>query len=110
MSKELPFLLLQTPKMTFFTSFRFIDLAQIICKVPETVPDHNLSSSEDEIATGYASEPGVYRQRSFRHYQKRTISLSDADLDSDDMDELPIRLTSPPVKNLVNKSPSKDDA
>lgn len=39
------------------THFRFIDLAQIICKVPETVPDH-LSSSEDEMATGYASEPG----------------------------------------------------
>lgn len=85
-------------------------MAQIICKVPQTVPDHNFSSSEDEIAGGYSSEPGLYHQRvPFQHMQKRTISLSDAEMDSDDLDDFPIQLTSPPVRKIVNKSASNDD-
>lgn len=36
--------------------YTFVDLAQIVCKVPETVPE-NPSSTEDEEFGGYVSEP-----------------------------------------------------
>lgn len=38
------------------TEYTFVDLAQIVCKVPETVPE-NPSSTEDEEFGGYVSEP-----------------------------------------------------
>lgn len=45
-------------KYTFFFSDRytFVDLAQIVCKVPDPVPE-NQSSTDDEGFGGYVSEP-----------------------------------------------------
>lgn len=38
--------------------YTFVDLAQIVCKVPETLPEVH-SSTEDEDLGGYASEPST---------------------------------------------------
>jgi len=44
--------------------YSFIDLAQIVCKLPETQTDpstHSYLYSEDEDMDGYISEPSIYR-------------------------------------------------
>lgn len=47
------------------SEYTFIDLAQIVCKLPETYVDRNLQAnyffSEDEDYDGYISEPSTYR-------------------------------------------------
>jgi lysophospholipid hydrolase len=43
-----------------FNEYTFIDLAQIVCKsLPETYPDRNYYSSDEEEYDGYASEPST---------------------------------------------------
>jgi lysophospholipid hydrolase len=42
-----------------FNEYTFIDLAQIVCKLPETYPDRNYYSSDEEDYDGYASEPST---------------------------------------------------
>lgn len=48
--------------------YSFIDLAQIVCKLPETRIEHAYVSSSDEDYDGYISEPSnlvIYSQMSF---------------------------------------------
>lgn len=40
--------------------YTFTDLAQIVCKVPETYPEKLYSDSDDEDFDGYISEPYTY--------------------------------------------------
>lgn len=47
------------------SEYTFVDLAQIVCKVPETVPE-TASSSEDERFGGYVSEPSASVRVSIR--------------------------------------------
>lgn len=39
--------------------YSFIDLAQIVCKLPETRNEKSYSSSSDEEYDGYISEPNM---------------------------------------------------
>jgi lysophospholipid hydrolase len=73
---------------TPFTQYTFVDLAQIVCKVPETCQDRQSDdmSSEDEYFGGYASEPTNLRAnlkkiRQFRH--GGSLSLSENEYESD---------------------------
>lgn len=42
-----------------FCRYTFIDLAQIVCRLPETRAEKNYSSSSDEEFDGYISEPST---------------------------------------------------
>lgn len=65
-SKEPP----QPDNHASLSEYTFIDLAQIVCKLPETVIDRdqqnqNYFFSEDEDYDGYISEPSIYNRVSF---------------------------------------------
>lgn len=69
------------------SQYTFVDLAQIVCKVPVTCQDRHSDelSSEDEYI-GYASEPSSFRQSSKPSRQFRTggsLSLSENEYESD---------------------------
>ncbi|KAM7350594.1 patatin like phospholipase domain containing sws isoform 3-T3 [Cochliomyia hominivorax] len=71
------------------SEYTFIDLAQIVCKLPETYVDHPQQHhtyfySEDEDYDGYISEPSNYNRNQIK--MKRTgtsLSLSENEMDSD---------------------------
>jgi lysophospholipid hydrolase len=68
--------------------YSFVDLAQIVCKVPETHQERHddLSSEDDDYFVGYASEPSTLRSNT-KHRQLRTggsLSLSENEYESDD--------------------------
>lgn len=72
------------PRLNQYT---FVDLAQIVCKVPVTCQDRHSDelSSEDEYI-GYASEPTSFRQSLKPSRQLRTggsLSLSENEYESD---------------------------
>lgn len=46
-------------QMHSLSEYTFVDLAQIVCKIPETNPD-KYSFSEDEEFDGYISEPSTF--------------------------------------------------
>uniref|UniRef100_A0A182PFX8 Neuropathy target esterase sws n=1 Tax=Anopheles epiroticus TaxID=199890 RepID=A0A182PFX8_9DIPT len=70
--------------------YSFVDLAQIVCKVPETYPERGYSSSEDDYYDGYASEPSsMPLKKSYNMPLMRSagsLSLSDNDMDSDELE------------------------
>lgn len=88
---------------TPFTQYTFVDLAQIVCKVPETCQDRQSDdmTSEDEYFGGYASEPTNLRVklkpiRQFRHGGSLSLSENEYESDyseSDVPDEKPFDLT-----------------
>jgi lysophospholipid hydrolase len=76
--------------------YTFVDLAQIVCKVPVTCQDRHSDelSSEDEYFAGYASEPTSLRTNLKQIRQLRTggsLSLSENEYesDSDDQSDVP---------------------
>lgn len=73
--------------------YTFIDLAQIVCKVPETYPERCYSSSEDDYYDGYASEPSnipMNKSASLRIMRAAgSLSLSENEMDSDEL-EIPV--------------------
>ena len=75
------------------SSYTFTDLAQIVCRIPETYPDQHYSSSEDEYYDGYISEPSTLHMKARNRFRmKRTggsLSLSENEFDSDDL-EMPV--------------------
>ncbi|EAA06510.6 AGAP000467-PA [Anopheles gambiae str. PEST] len=70
--------------------YSFVDLAQIVCKVPETYPERGYSSSEDDYYDGYASEPSsMPLKKGYNMPLMRSagsLSLSDNDMDSDELE------------------------
>lgn len=71
------------PKLNQYT---FVDLAQIVCKIPVTCQDHHsdeLSSEEEYI--GYASEPTSFRTtlKKMRQRTGGSLSLSENEYESD---------------------------
>lgn len=50
------------------SEYTFIDLAQIVCKLPETYTDSNFLYSEDEEFDGYISEPSTFHTVSYKLY------------------------------------------
>lgn len=72
--------------------YSFVDLAQIVCKVPETQQaQHDDLSSDDEYFAGYASEPSTLRM-SAKRIPLRTggsLSLSENEYESDDDSDVP---------------------
>lgn len=94
-----------------YSHYTFVDLAQIVCKVPVTCQDRQSDdmSSEDEYFGGYASEPSNLRvnskpTRTFRH--GGSLSLSENEYESDysesDVadDEKPSKIMSSKSKEL----------
>lgn len=77
-------------------SFRytFVDLAQIVCKLPETYPEREEFSSDDEYYGGYASEPSTMPNPRLRKIRAGgSLSLSENEFDSDEdeyEDEMPV--------------------
>lgn len=90
-----------------FSHYTFVDLAQIVCKVPVTCQDRQSDdmSSEDEYFGGYASEPSSLRvnpkpTRIFRH--GGSLSLSENEYESDYSEsDVP---EEKPAKNVSTKS------
>lgn len=70
------------------SNYTFVDLAQIVCKVPEICQEKHVDlSSEDEYFIGYASEPSNLRSNAKIRQQLRaggSLSLSENDYESDD--------------------------
>lgn len=89
-NKKISSPLLLSPSLSSYT---FTDLAQIVCRIPETYPDHRYSSSDDEYFDGYISEPSTLHMKPKHMYRmKRTggsLSLSENEIDSDDL-EIPV--------------------
>lgn len=74
--------------------YTFVDLAQIVCKVPVTCQDRHSDelSSEDEYFAGYASEPTSLRTNLKQIRQLRTggsLSLSENEYESDSESDVP---------------------
>lgn len=74
--------------------YTFVDLAQIVCKVPVTCQDRHSDelSSEDEYFGGYASEPTSLRTNVKPIRQLRTggsLSLSENEYESDTESDAP---------------------
>ncbi|XP_037047391.1 neuropathy target esterase sws isoform X4 [Bradysia coprophila] len=90
-SKELP-----KKHSHSLNEYTFIDLAQIVCKLPETRHEKiDPSSSSDEEYDGYISEPTTLnRNLSMRVLNRGTgsLSLSENEMDSDEF-EYPSRLS-----------------
>ncbi|XP_053677884.1 neuropathy target esterase sws [Anopheles nili] len=88
--------------------YSFVDLAQIVCKVPETHPERGYSSSEDDYYDGYASEPSsMPLKKGYNMPLMRSagsLSLSDNDMDSD---ELEIPRPFKPLQGTRNMSGDK---
>ncbi|KAL1400961.1 hypothetical protein pipiens_007005 [Culex pipiens pipiens] len=86
--------------------YSFIDLAQIVCKVPETYPERGYSSSEDDYYDGYASEPSTIpmnKGSSMRIMRAAgSLSLSENEMDSDEL-EYPVAF-----KKLQSPTPTSD--
>lgn len=79
--------------------YTFVDLAQIVCKVPVTCQDRHSDelSSEDEYFGGYASEPTSLRTNVKPLRQLRTggsLSLSENEYESDSESDFPPDKTS----------------
>lgn len=54
------YVIIQIYSFNFIVSrYSFIDLAQIVCKLPETRFENAYSSSSDEDFDGYISEPNM---------------------------------------------------
>ena len=69
------------------SNYTFVDLAQIVCRVPEICQErHDDLSSEDDYFVGYASEPSTLRS-SVKARQLRAVggslSLSENEYESD---------------------------
>lgn len=61
-----------------FSRYSFIDLAQIVCKLPETRYEKAYSSSSDEDFDGYISEPNMFVSNldfSIHNITDKTIKL-----------------------------------
>ncbi|XP_062701691.1 neuropathy target esterase sws isoform X1 [Aedes albopictus] len=92
--------------------YTFIDLAQIVCKVPETYPERGYSSSEDDYYDGYASEPSTMpmmkKSASLRIMRAAgSLSLSENEMDSDEL-EIPVafkKLQSTPTPEKISSLP-----
>lgn len=74
--------------------YTFVDLAQIVCKVPVTCQDRHSDdmSSEDEYFGGYASEPTNLRTNLKQMRQLRaggSLSLSENEYESDSESDYP---------------------
>lgn len=71
--------------------YTFVDLAQIVCKVPATYQandDRDELSSEDEYVGGYASEPSTLRAKTRPRLRTGgSLSLSENEYESDSSDE-----------------------
>lgn len=81
----------QNPPLNQYT---FVDLAQIVCKVPVTCQDRHSDeiSSEDEYFAGYASEPTSLRANVRPKRLLRTggsLSLSENEYESDTESDVP---------------------
>lgn len=79
--------------------YTFVDLAQIVCKVPVTCQDRQSDdmSSEDEYFGGYASEPTNLRTNLKQMRQMRaggSLSLSENEYESDSESDVPRDKTS----------------
>uniref|UniRef100_A0A182J6C6 PNPLA domain-containing protein n=1 Tax=Anopheles atroparvus TaxID=41427 RepID=A0A182J6C6_ANOAO len=78
------------PKKTnhSLNEYSFVDLAQIVCKVPETYPERIDSSSEDDYYDGYASEPsGIPLKKGMQIVRSAgSLSLSENEMDSDELE------------------------
>ncbi|XP_058128164.1 neuropathy target esterase sws isoform X2 [Anopheles coustani] len=78
------------PKKTnhSLSEYSFVDLAQIVCKVPETYPERGYSSSEDDYYDGYASEPsGIPLKKGMQIVRSAgSLSLSENEMDSDELE------------------------
>lgn len=79
------------------SNYNFVDLAQIVCKVPQTCNERqhdDLSSEDDDYFIGYASEPSTLRS-SAKPRPLRTggsLSLSENEYESDDsMSDAPLK-------------------
>jgi lysophospholipid hydrolase len=71
--------------------YTFVDLAQIVCRVPETCQErHDDLSSEDDYFAGYASEPSTLRVSSKprQHRTGGSLSLSENEYESDGSDSV----------------------
>ncbi|CRL04334.1 CLUMA_CG017428, isoform A [Clunio marinus] len=84
------------------TQYTFVDLAQIVCKVPVTCQDRHSDemSSEDDYFGGYVSEPTSLRANVKVMRQLRTggsLSLSENEYESDSESDAPVD-TEPTVK------------
>lgn len=74
--------------------YTFVDLAQIVCKIPVTCQDRQSTdmSSEDEYFAGYASEPTSFRTNLKPMRQLRaggSLSLSENEYESDSESDFP---------------------
>ncbi|XP_053691068.1 neuropathy target esterase sws isoform X2 [Sabethes cyaneus] len=90
--------------MHSFNDYTFIDLAQIVCKVPETYPERCYSSSEDDYYDGYASEPSTIPKSSSLRMRRPagSLSLSENEMDSDEL-EIPVAF-----KKLQGSTPTPE--
>jgi hypothetical protein len=69
-----------------FFRYTFVDLAQIVCKIPKTYDEKEELSSDDDYFEGYASEPSTMPTTSRLHRVKTggSLSLSEHEFDSED--------------------------
>lgn len=94
--------------------YTFVDLAQIVCKVPETYAEKEELTSDDDYFEGYASEPSTMPTTSRLHRVKTggSLSLSEHEFDSeeDDMDmPRPLRMRSSSTSEST-RSPDSSEA
>uniref|UniRef100_A0A2M4C6K7 Putative patatin-like phospholipase domain protein n=1 Tax=Anopheles marajoara TaxID=58244 RepID=A0A2M4C6K7_9DIPT len=68
--------------------YSFVDLAQLVCKVPETHPERVYSSSEEDYYDGYASEPSSKPsvKKGMQANRPAGGSLSENEIDSDELE------------------------
>ncbi|XP_037919482.1 neuropathy target esterase sws isoform X1 [Hermetia illucens] len=100
-------------QMHSLSEYTFVDLAQIVCKIPETNPD-KYSFSEDEEFDGYISEPSTFHSNAPKSRIKRTggsLSLSENEMDDSDEMEIPLSLnldTKMKIKSFTGESPDTE--
>lgn len=96
----------------FPNRYTFVDLAQIVCKLPVTFPERVELSSDDEYFEGYASEPSILPTNSVLRKMRTggSLSLSENEYeDSEDEIEMPtpFRIRSGTGSSIRDSTPKK---
>ncbi|GAB0091307.1 PNPLA domain-containing protein [Sergentomyia squamirostris] len=104
------------PKATphSINEYTFTDLAQIVCRVPETYTENQYSTTDEDVYfDGYISEPSSLYPMAKPFHVKRTtgsLSLSENEMDSDDLEVPLLQLSGKTKERLESQEFDKKKA